>query len=654
MIAEPGTGLDLLCVNVLRGLAIDAVQKANSGHPGMPMGAAPMAFQLWRHHLKFSPTNPKWFNRDRFILSAGHGSMLLYGLLHLFGFDLGMDDLKSFRQWGSRTPGHPENTHTPGVEMATGPLGQGVATSVGIAIAESYMAAKFNRPGANVVDHYTYAICGDGDLMEGVAQEAASLAGHLALGKLIWLYDDNGITIDGKTDLAFTEDTASKFQALGWHVQTCDGMDMEAVDRALVAAKAESSRPSLIMARTTIGFGAPNKAGTSGVHGSPLGAEELKLTKAALGLPEEEFYCPAEALRYCQEPRTEEAEWLSQVAQLTAVAPDVAGEFQALLHEDWNLDWSCAPQFEGAIATRNANGAIVNAMGSQHPALLGGSADLTENVFTAQKSSSGYQSNNPLGRNLYYGVREHAMAAAANGITLHGGRGVAGTFLIFSDYCRPSIRLAALMHCPTIFCFSHDSIGLGEDGPTHQPIEQIMSLRLIPNLNVFRPADGRETAVAWMVALSSKEQPTVIVTSRQALPQLTPEDLADHPAHRGGYVLVDSEGLPDAILVATGSEVALAVDAAAALSAEGIATRVASLPSWSLFEAQPAAYRASVLVPGVPTVSIEAGTTIGWAKYADASIGLDHFGASAPGPVLFEKFGFTVEAVVAQVKSILE
>lgn len=641
MLAAAPTSLDLLCVNVIRGLSMDAVQRANSGHPGLPMGAAPMAFQLWRHHLRHNPANPKWMDRDRFILSAGHGSMLLYSLLHLFGYDMQMDDLKAFRQWGSITPGHPENTHTTGVEMATGPLGQGCATSVGMAIAEAYTAAKFE----GVFDHYTYVLCGDGDLMEGVAQEAASLAGHLGLGKLIWLYDDNKVTIDGSTDLAFTEDTERKFSALGWHTQRIDGMDMAAVDSALLAARAVTDQPSIILARTTIGFGSPNKAGKSAAHGSPLGPDELKLTKEALGLPNEEFYCPQEALDYCRtgEGARLEAEW-----QVKADAYGGA-ELRAFLSGEMTLEWSGLPVFDKAVATRNASSAVLNAIADQVPVLLGGSADLTENVFTNQKSSFGFQKDDHLGRNIYYGVREHAMAAAANGITLHGGKAIAGTFLIFSDYCRPSVRLAALMHQPTIFNFSHDSIGLGEDGPTHQPVEQIMSLRLIPNLNVFRPADAHEVAVAWNLALTSKATPTAIITSRQALPIVTPTFSSDHPAHRGGYVLRKESGPLEMILVATGSEVSLALLAADQL---GAGCRVVSLPSWFLFEQQPAAYREEVLPKGVRTVSVEAGTTLGWAKYADAHVGIDTFGASAPGPVLFEKFGFTVANVVAVATSV--
>ncbi|MCE9558532.1 MAG: transketolase [Armatimonadetes bacterium] len=646
------TDLDTLCVNVIRGLSMDAVQKANSGHPGLPLGAAPMAYELWRHHMRHNPANPKWMNRDRFILSAGHGSMLLYSLLHLFGYGVSLDDIKNFRQWGSITPGHPENIETPGVEMATGPLGQGVATSVGMAIAESYLSAKFE-----VFDHYTYALCSDGDLMEGVAQEAASLAGHLGLGKLIWLYDDNGITIDGGTELSFSDDTGAKFAAMGWHIQRIDGMDMAAVGTAIENAQNATDKPSLILCKTIIGFGSPHKAGKSSSHGSPLGPDEIKLTKEALGLPtDQEFYIPESALAEFKafDGATMEAEWNQQVAQYKAAHPDMAAELDAVLSGDIMLDYSKVPQFTDPIATRNASHQVLNALADQIPALLGGSADLTDNVFTGQKAATGYQKDNHLGRNIYYGVREHAMMAAVNGITLHGGcKAIGGTFLIFCDYCRPSIRLAALMETPSIFNFSHDSIGLGEDGPTHQPIEQIMSLRTIPNLNVIRPADGHELAACWKVAFESEKTPTVIVTSRQPLPILSPFG-AEHPALKGAYILREASSAPKVILVATGSEVALAFDSATALEAEGIPTRVVSMPSWFLFEKQSAEYRKSILPKSIPSVSLEAGTTLGWAKYAQAHVGIDHFGASAPAKVLFEKFGFTVENVLKTTKDLLE
>ncbi len=638
---------------------MDAVEKAKSGHPGMPMGCAPMAFTLWDRHLKHAPRSPKWADRDRFVLSAGHGSMLLYALLHLTGYAVALDDLKNFRQWGSITPGHPENTHTPGVEMATGPLGQGISTAVGMAIAEANLAARFNKPEHEIVDHFTYVIASDGDLMEGVAQEACSLAGHLGLGKLVVLYDDNSITIDGNTHLSFTENTGQKFEAMGWHIQHIDGMDCEAVDRALVEAKAVTDKPSLIAARTIIGFGSPNKANSEKSHGSPLGADELKLAKEVLGLPvDQSFWIPAAAAeRFGAAGEAGEglvAEWNGRLSRYAAEYPELAAEWQAMWDGTPLINWT--ESFEAPTsptASRATNGVAVQLVAKAYPGLMGGSADLTHNVMTEIKGNGYFSPENQAGRNLNFGVREHAMAAAANGMTMHGGtRGMAGTFFIFSDYCRPSIRLAALMHCPTVFCFSHDSIGLGEDGPTHQPVEHLMSCRAIPNFNVFRPADANETIVAWKVAMEAKDFPTAIVTSRQALPVVSPASVGDHPAEKGGYVL-KQVAQPQACLVATGSEVGLAMEAAAALDAEGIATRVVSLPSWYLFERQSAEYRDSVLEDGLPTVSIEAGVTLGWAKYADAHVGLDRFGASAPADVNFRELGFTVENVVATVKGLL-
>lgn len=644
--------LETRCINVIRGLAMDAVQRANSGHPGMPMGAAPMAHAMWTRHLRHNPRNPKWFNRDRFILSAGHGSMLLYSLLHLTGYDLNLDDLKAFRQFGSRTPGHPENFATPGVEMATGPLGQGIATAVGMAIAESHLAAEFNRPDFPIVDHYTMGICSDGDLMEGVAQEACSLAGHLRLGKLIFLYDDNGITIDGRTDLAYTEDVTKKFEALGWQVLSCDGMDVEAVDRCLVEAKKDTERPTLIRARTVIGFGSPNRADSSKAHGEPLGADEIKLTKSALGLPDDEFYTPDDVVSFYRQAVTDggdaEAAWNELFSGYTQAYPDEAARLSLALAGDVSAAVAALPTLSDKLATRAASGVMVNAVAPHLTGFLGGGADLTGNVNVTQKDLGVYSPANRRGRTIHYGVREHAMIAAVNGITLHGaGRGFGGTFLIFSDYCKPSVRLAALMGTPSIFVFTHDSIGLGEDGPTHQPIEQIAGLRAIPNLNVFRPADGYETAAAWKVALESRQTPTALILTRQAVPCITPPFAGDHPAERGGYVLRDVEN-PEVILIGTGSELQLALGAADQLRA-----RVVSLSSWFLFEQQSAEYRESVLPKGVPAVSVEAGTTFGWGGYAQAHVGLDRFGASAPGDVNFRELGITVEAVVAAAKSLV-
>ncbi|MBL8060873.1 MAG: transketolase [Chthonomonas sp.] len=624
---------------------MDAVEHAKSGHPGMPMGCAPMAFALWTRHLRHNPKNPNWFNRDRFILSAGHGSMLLYALLHLTGYDVSLDDIKAFRQLHSKTPGHPENFATPGVEMATGPLGQGLATSVGMAIAEEHLRAVY---GENACSHFTYVIASDGDLMEGVAQEACSLAGHLGLSRLIVLYDDNNITIDGNTSLAFTENTVAKFEAMGWHVQKIDGMDVDAVDKALTAAKQVKDRPSLICAKTVIGFGSPNKSNSPKSHGSPLGAEELALAKAALGIPGEPFWIPEDAQEEFRRAIARGSDW---EAKWLAAAPQ---HFLELLQGQPDTSWiSDFPIATEPSATRASNGvALQLAAESSH--LIGGSADLTHNVMTEIKGSGTFSSDDPTGRNINFGVREHAMAAAANGLTLHGlTRGFGGTFFIFSDYCRPSLRLAALMECPTIFCFSHDSIGLGEDGPTHQPIEHLAACRAIPNFNLFRPADAHETAVAWAVAMQSKKTPTTIVTSRQAVPVVSPPASPTHPAFNGGYVLIDSPS-PKACLVATGSEVGLAVEAARLLESEGIATRVVSLPSWFLFEQQDQSYRDSILPKNIPTLSIEAGSTSGWTKYAQVHIGIDHFGASAPASDIFRAFGFTPENVAKQAKALLK
>lgn len=645
--------LETLCINTIRGLAIDGVQAANSGHPGLPLGAAALAYTLWVKHLKHDPRDPKWFNRDRFVLSAGHGSMLLYALLHLTGYDLTIDDLRNFRQWGSKTPGHPENTLTPGVEMATGPLGQGISTAVGMALAERFLAAKYNRDGFAVVDHYTYGICSDGDLMEGVSNEACSLAGHLGLGKLIFLYDDNKITIDGSTDRTFTEDVEARFIAQGWHTQRVDGNDVDAIDSAVKTAKAEASKPSLIICRTTIGFGSPNKAGTSKVHGAPLGEEELKLTKNNLGLPENEpFYVNGEVEKVFRAAVRAGAEankaWNDLFAEYRKAYPAEANELAlALAGELPEGLWDGCPTFSEKIATRSASGKVINAIAGKLPTLLGGTADLAESNMTDMTGLGLQSKENPAGRNIAYGIREHAMGAMMNGINLHGGcRAFGGTFMVFSDYCRPAIRLAALMHVPTIFVFTHDSIGLGEDGPTHQPIEHLASLRAIPNLNVMRPADGNETAACWKVALESKETPSVLALSRQALVPLTSDDIANHPASRGGYILADADsGAARLTIVATGSEVEPALAAKKLLEQEGIATRVVNMPSLFLFEKQSKGYQDHVLPPGVPTVSVEAGSTMGWAKYAGASVGIDRFGASAPAATLMKEFGFTAENI---------
>ncbi|MBS1714850.1 MAG: transketolase [Armatimonadetes bacterium] len=655
------TDIDQTCLKVVRGLAIDAVQKANSGHPGMPMGAAAMAHALWTRHLKHDPSDPKWPDRDRFVLSAGHGSMLLYALLFLTGYELTLEDIKRFRQWGSATPGHPENFVTPGVEMATGPLGQGISTAVGMAIAERYLAARYNRDDHHIVDHRTYVIASDGDLMEGVANEACSLAGHLGLNKLTVLYDDNRITIDGRTDLAYSENVPAKFEAIGWSVLSCDGMDVEAVDACIRAARESADKPTLIVCKTTIGYGSPNKAGTAGVHGSPLGVDEAALTKRALGIPDDqEFWIDDDAIRFYRSALTRGREahgaWNDAMARYAEAFPDEADAYRKSLTCEPGTDWTAdLPVFDADEATRDSSGKVLNAVAGSFPDLLSGSADLTDNVKTRIKGSPEFSKVEPTGRNLALGVREHAMAAAFNGITLHGGtRACGGSFLIFSDYCRPSIRLAALMECPTVFVFSHDSIGLGEDGPTHQPIEQIASLRAVPNLNVMRPADGNETSACWKVALEAKKTPSMIVLTRQKVKLLTPGMVTRHPAEKGAYVVREaSGGAPAMILIGTGSELGLAVAAGEALEAQGVATRVVSMPSWFLFEKQSDSYRGSVLPKGVPTVSVEAASTFGWAKYAQAHVGIDHFGASAPADVLFREFGFTVENVVATAQSLL-
>ncbi len=648
--AVPSPELDALCINTIRALSMDAVQKANSGHPGMPMGAAPMAHALWSRHLNFNPKNPNWFNRDRFVLSAGHGSMLLYSLLHLTGFEVSLDEIKRFRQLGSITPGHPEVGLTPGVEMATGPLGQGFATAVGMAIAERFLAATFNQPEHEIVDHFTYVIASDGDLMEGISNEAASLAGHQKLGKLIVLYDDNQITIDGSTSLSFSEDVGARFEALGWHVQKIDGMDVEAVDVALEKGKRTQDKPSLICAKTTIGFGSPNKAGTSKSHGAPLGVQEVKLAKEVLGIPvDEDFWRAPEAVEFygsfSQKGVDLESDWNQQFSKFEVAIPELASKLKDAISSDIPIPIAW-PTFSEAIQTRQAGWKCIQKIAHAMPTFLGGSADLAESNNTLIEGTSPMSAADPDGRNIYFGIREHAMAAATNGMNLHGGmKAFCATFLIFSDYCRPSIRLAALMHCPTVFVFTHDSIGVGEDGPTHQPIEHYMSLRAIPNLNFMRPADGNETAACWAVALESEETPSVLALTRQAVQSLTPNDIENHPARQGGYVLKEAENELQVVLVATGSEVALACEARKLLESQGIGTRVVSLPSWFLFGHQTNEYQESVLSSDIPTVSIEMGATLGWQKYASHHVGLDTFGESAPLKDLLVHFGFTAERV---------
>ncbi len=663
--------LDDLCVNTIRMLAVDAVQKANSGHPGMPMGAAAMAYVLWTRFLKHNPKNPHWPDRDRFVLSAGHGSMLLYGLLYLTGYDLSLEDLKAFRQWGSNTPGHPEYGHTPGVETTTGPLGQGFANGVGLAIAERFLAARFNRPGFPIVDHYTYGIVSDGDLMEGVSHEAASLAGHLKLGHLIYLYDDNHISIEGSTDLTFTEDRLARFQAYGWQVQQVeDGNNLPAIEEAIRAAQSEVDRPSLIAVRTCIGCGSPNKQNTAGAHGEPLGPQEVRLTKETLGWPvEPAFYVPEKALDFFRQAlesgEKKEKEWKNLLASYQEAFPGPAGEWKQImtgkLPEGWDQEIPTFPADPKGTATRVASGTVLNALASRLPGLIGGSADLAPSNKTMLKGSTNFAADHYDQRNFHFGVREHGMGSILNGMALHGGViPYGGTFLIFSDYMRPPIRLAAMMGLKVIYVFTHDSIGLGEDGPTHQPIEQLASLRLIPNLTVIRPADANETAEAWRMALKIEGGPVALILTRQNLPTLDRDLMApaDNLAY-GAYVLNSLEGsTPEVILMASGSEVSIALEAMEKLNEKGLSTRVVSMPCWELFEQQPREYRDRILPPAIKTrVAIEAGRTQGWDRYVGdqgAVIGLDHFGASAPYQVLYEKFGLTADQVVEKVLGLLK
>lgn len=651
-------------------LAVDAVQKANSGHPGLPMDSAAMAYVLWTRFLIFNPKNPSWANRDRFVLSAGHGCMLLYALLHLTGYDLDLDEIRNFRQWGSKTPGHPEFGHAPGIETSTGPLGQGVSTAVGMAIAEAHLGARYNRPGYPVVDHYTYVLASDGDLMEGVASEAASLAGHLKLGKLIVLYSDNHISIEGSTDLAFTEDVGGRFRNYDWHVQRVEGNTLAEVDAALRAAQAETARPSLIIARTHIGFGSPNKQDTAKAHGEPLGEAEVALTKEHLGWPlEPAFLIPDEALEHFRAAVDRGAEWENGWNGLfeayERAHPALAAEVRArlsgdLLPEGWDAD---IPTFDAGkqLATRAASGAALNAIAKRVPALMGGSADLAPSNNTKLDGEGSFQPGAFQNRNMHFGVREHAMGAVLNGMTLSRAFiPYGGTFLIFSDYMRPAIRLAALMQQRVVYVFTHDSIGLGEDGPTHQPVEHLAALRAIPHLLVIRPADANETAEAWRVAVTHEQGPVALALTRQKLPVFDRETFG--PASglaRGGYVLKDAADgkTPDVILMASGSEVHLAVDAAALLEADGAAVRVVSLPCWELFDAQPEAYRNDVLPPSVTArVAVEAGVGQGWERYigtAGRAVCMTRFGASAPYETLMEKFGFTAENVAAHARDLI-
>jgi len=684
--APTSSVLDHLCINTIRFLSIDAIQKANSGHPGMPMGAASMAYVLWTRFLRHNPSNPTWFNRDRFVLSAGHGSMLLYSLLFLTGYNQSLDQIKQFRQWKSTTPGHPERDLSSGIEVTTGPLGQGFANGVGMAVAEQHLAARYNRPSFEIIDHYTYAIVSDGDLMEGVAAEAASLAGHLRLGKLICLYDNNFISLAGATSLTFTEDRAKRFEAYGWHVQQVDnGNDLQAIEQALLNAQNESRRPSIIMVRTHLGYGAPHKQDTFEAHGAPLGAEEVTLTKQHLGWPlEPAFYVPEEAIQYfrtaVEHGKQAEADWNANFSAYQKAHPDLARELKqrmtGQLPKDWDAELPTFPADPKGLATRAASGKVLNALSKKVPMLIGGSADLSPSTNTTLHAMGDFQ--NPQtpegdrqgavgdvwgyeGRNIHFGVREHAMGAMLNGIAAHGGFVPFGaTFLVFSDYVRPAIRLAALMKQHVIYVFTHDSIGVGEDGPTHQPVEHVAALRTIPSVIVIRPCDANETSLAWRVAMEANHQPVALILTRQNVPTLDRGHYASAEGLRhGAYVLLDaSNGKPDMILMASGSEVHLVLEAREKLSSEHVNARVVSVPSWELFDKQPKDYRDSVLLPSIKVrLAVEAGVSQGWHRYVGDHgdlIVLDRFGASAPGGVVMRELGFTVESVVKKALALLK
>lgn len=654
-------------VDTIRTLAIDAVQRAGSGHPGTAMALAPVAYTLWMRHMRYSPRDPAWFGRDRFVLSAGHAAILQYAVLHLTGFNLPLEEIRNFRRAGSCTAGHPEHGHVDGVETTTGPLGQGVANSVGMAIAETHLAAVFNRPGHSIIDHRTYVICSDGDLMEGVSYEAASLAGHLGLGKLLWLYDDNRITIDGDVDLAFSEDVRGRFEALGWHVQSVgDANDLAALDAAIEAAGNVEDRPSLIVVRSHIGYGSPNKQDTAAAHGAPLGEEEIRLTKEAYGWPVEPPFLVPDAVRdhmgrQVARGEARAAEWSERFERYRAAFPELAAELERRIRSDlppaWDEDLPRFAAGDDPIATRAASGRILTALAPRLPELIGGSADLSGSNNTLIESPN-FSRDEPEGRNLRWGIREHAMGSIANGLVLHGGvRPYIATFFTFTDYARPSMRLAALMGLPNIYVMTHDSIGLGADGPTHQPIEHLASFRAMPGVVVLRPADPEETVHAWRVAIERDTGPTILVLTRQKVPHLTRgSDAARHGVPRGGYVLRPEPGPVHVVLVGTGSELQVAVEAAEALEARGVSARVVSFPSWELFRAQPPAYRDEVLPPGIPKVAIEAGATLGWTEWVGsdgAALGIDRFGQSASAADNFARFGFTAEALVARALEVL-
>lgn len=660
--------IDELSVNTIRTLSMDAIQKANSGHPGAPMGLAPAAYVLWTRIMKHNPKNPGWLDRDRFILSCGHASMLLYSLLHLSGYSLSLDDIKKFRQWESKTPGHPEYGITTGVETTTGPLGQGFANAVGMAMAERHLAARFNKPENKIVDHYTYLFCGDGDLMEGVASEAASLAGHLGLGKLICIYDDNKISIEGSTDITFTEDVGVRFSAYNWHVEKIDdGNDLQAITDAIKTAKTKTEKPSIIIVSTHIAFGSPNKQDSASAHGAPLGEEEIRLTKNNYGLPEDKsFFIPDsvyENFKTCVESgKKAESKWQNTYNEYVQKYPDLAGQWvnavSGYLPTGWDLNIPDFLDQKEALATRAASGIVLNAIADNVPTIMGGSADLAPSNKTYINSSGEFQKNKYQGRNIRFGVREHAMGAIMSGMFLHHGiRPYGGTFLVFADYMRPAIRVASLMNLPLIYIFTHDSIAVGEDGPTHQPVEHIASLRAIPGLTVIRPADAVETAHAWRFAVNNTKSPVALILSRQKLPVLKNTN-SRSGLPNGAYIISDTKNKPDIILIATGSEVHICLEAKKLLSSKNINARVVSMPSWELFEQTSKNYKNSVLTPDVEArIVVEAGCNLGWKKYAGKNgiiISMNHFGSSAPGQTLMEKFGFTPENIVKQSQKILK
>ncbi|MBS3754340.1 MAG: transketolase [Desulfobacterales bacterium] len=652
---------ELICINTIRSLSMDAIEKASSGHPGAPLGMAPAAYATWQHFMNHNPENPMWPDRDRFVLSAGHASMMLYALLYLSGYDLTLEDLKQFRQWKSYTPGHPEARRTPGVETTTGPLGQGFANAVGFAIAERHMAAKFNKPKHKIVDHYTYVMCGDGDLMEGISQEAASLAGHLGLGKLICLYDDNRISIEGDTAIAFSENVAKRFEACGWQVlNVSDGNDVDQITRAIEAARADTERPALIILRTYIAYGSPNKQGSADAHGAPLGEEEVRLTKQFLGCAADELFCvPDKALEHMRQAvengRQSETQWQKRFAAYQQEFPELAEKFTARMEnrlpENWDAD---IPEFtpqDGSVATRKASGSVLNAIAGRMPELIGGSADLAPSNKTLISGEPDFQKSAYHGRNIRFGVREHVMGAILNGIWLHGGfRPYGGTFLVFSDYMRPAIRLSALMRVPAIYVFTHDSLAVGEDGPTHQPVEHLAALRAIPHLQVIRPADANETAEAWKLAIASQDTPTALILSRQGLPVIDRSKYAPADGLKNGaYVIAESRGKPDILIIATGSEVSLALAAREKLAERDVDARVVNMACWERFEAMSADYKKQVLPPDTEIrLAVEAGVSMGWERYVGPRgevLGVDEFGVSGNGAEVLAKFGFTADHI---------